>query len=158
MNVDVCDVCVLEWLVELLEVEDVDVLLGVVEVLVDEDDGVGVGVGVGLVVGVGVGVGSSSFLELVEGCEELPPSALPAGKTTTFAVDPFGTVTTQKLEPPAPDAWLLLVTPPTPSTVGSIEQGSPLHPPPSHSILIPKSGGVLLKPLFCHAGFQAIFM
>jgi hypothetical protein len=157
-----CEVC--EDVVDVLEVvlcdaDELEELDGDELEEDDEDEGEGVCVGVGVGVGVGVFVGWGFSALLFDcDCEELPLSALPAGKTTTLAVEPFGTVTTQKLEPPAPDAWSLLVTPPTPLTVGSMEQGSPLQPPPLHSILTPKVGGVLLRSLFCQTGFQAIFM
>ena len=83
-------------------------------------------------------------------------SASPTGKTTTFAFPPFGTVTTQKLAPPAPDPDWPLLTPPTPSEVGSMEQGVPMQSPLTHSILTPKVGFVFA----CHdskkIGFQLI--
>lgn len=64
------------------------------------------------------------------------PSVL---KTTMFAVDPFGTVTTQKSAPPAPEAEVALLTTPKPSELGSMAQGRPLQFP-SHSIFKPKEG------------------
>jgi len=92
-----------ELVVEIFE--DVDVELGVVEVELVEVD---VGEGVDEVVGVGVGVGLGLELEDLEDDEEPdePPPELefPASKTTMLAVWPLGTVTTQKLAPPAPDA------------------------------------------------------
>lgn len=94
-----------ELVVEVLD-DVVDVELGVVEVELVEVD---VGEGEDEVVGVGVGVGLA-LLEL-EGLEddeepdEPPPEfEFPASKTTMLAVCPLGTVTTQKLAPPAPDA------------------------------------------------------
>lgn len=64
------------------------------------------------------------------------PSVL---KTTMFAVDPFGTVTTQKSAPPAPEAEVALLTTPKPSELGSMAQGRPLQFP-SHSTFKPKEG------------------
>jgi hypothetical protein len=64
------------------------------------------------------------------------PSVL---KTTMFAVEPFGTVTTQKSAPPAPEAAVALLTCPKPSELGSIAQGRPLQFP-SHSTFRPKDG------------------
>lgn len=63
----------------------------------------------------------------------------PAVKTTKFAVDPFGTVTTQKAPPPAPS----LAEPTISLTlflVGSIAQGRPLQLPSGQSILTPQLG------------------
>lgn len=81
-------------------------------------------------------------------------SCLPTGKMTTLAFPPLGTVTTQKLAPPAPDAAVALFTLPTPSLDGSIEQGVPMQLPVTHSILTPKVGVVFA----CHdsrkIGFQ----
>jgi hypothetical protein len=115
------------------------------EVEVGED--VGVGVGLELVVGVGVGDGlDAAVLDVVglgaaelEDPEPLDPSTL---KVMILAVEPDGTVTTQKSAPPAPVASSALVTTPTPLE-GSIEHGRPLHPPPSHSIFTPKVGTVV---------------
>jgi hypothetical protein len=87
----------LEVELELVEVE-VGVGVGVVDVV-----GVGVGVGLGVELGVGVGDGLCLLLEL-DLAEPEPPEELPALKTTMFAVWPLGTVTTQKLAPPAPVA------------------------------------------------------
>jgi len=73
---------------------------------------------------------------------ELPPPEFPASKRTMFAVDPEGTVTTQKSAPPAPEADSELVTTLSPF-VGSILQGSPLHATPSAQVIsIPKFGSV----------------
>lgn len=69
----------------------------------------------------------------------------PALNTTMFAVPPFGTVTTQKLAPPAPVAELGLVTSLTLLTAGSIEHGKPLQVPPEQVIFIPQVGSVLAK-------------
>lgn len=115
---------------ELLEVEGLD----------DEDEvelGVGVGVGVGLGVGLGVD-DAAALLEELEDPESDDPSTL---NVTMLAVLPDGTVTTQKSAPPAPVAESELDTTPTPLE-GSIEHGSPLQPPPGHSILMPKVGGL----------------
>lgn len=73
-----------------------------------------------------------------DGVEASPvePSVL---KTTMFAVEPFGTVTTQKSAPPAPEAAVALLTNPKPSELGSMAQGRPLQCP-SHSIFRPKEG------------------
>ena len=83
--------------------------------------GVGVGGGVGVGVGVGSGVGVGFELEVGSGAGELPStcatdcgappeplseSLMPPSKTTKLAVAPFGTVTTQKLAPPAPSVLL----------------------------------------------------
>lgn len=86
-----------------------------------------------------------------------PALESPTGKTTTLAVNPAGIVTTQKLAPPAPEAPSGLVTPPTPSTEGSIEQGRPLHPEPEHSIFTPKVGEVPLSGELVNSGFHATF-
>lgn len=149
----------LEDVLELVEVEEgVGVGVGVEEVV-----GVGVGVGLGLGVGVGVGVGvgislaaTLCFEGLDEPDEPEPPEELPALKTTMLAVWPLGTVTTQKLAPPAPEAWSELVTPPTPLTVGSMEHGVPLHPEPEQTTLIPNVGGVPERLHPVQIGFQPI--
>lgn len=70
------------------------------------------------------------------GASPVEPSVL---KTTMFAVDPFGTVTTQKSAPPAPVAEVALLTTPKPSELGSMAQGRPLQFP-SHSTFRPKEG------------------
>lgn len=106
-----------------------------------------------VVVGCAVVVGAGAFV-----CFSFSSSfpASPTGKTTTFAFPPLGTVTTQKLAPPAPDPVWPLLTPPTPSEVGSMEQGRPVQEPVTHSILIPNVGVVFA----CHdskkIGFQLI--
>ena len=71
----------------------------------------------------------------------LPPPLPP--ETTYTALDPFGTVTTQKAAPPTPPVqpshsltWCL---------DGSIPHGRPLHPPPSHSTWTPQFGIVSLN-------------
>lgn len=96
-----------------------------VEVLVDELDVV-VGatelvVGVLDVVGAGVDELDEELEELDELADPSEPSRL---KTTIFALPPFGTVTTQKSEPPAPVALLSLLTPDP-----SISHFAPLQPP-----------------------------
>lgn len=83
------------------------------------------------------GVGSSEVEEL-DGAELADPVESPALKTTILAVMPFGTVATQKSAPPAPAAASELVTSFIPLTEGSIEQGRPLQPSPSHSIFSPQ--------------------
>ena len=124
---------------------ELDSVVGDIVVIVDVDAevaGAGVGVGVGVVVGVGVGASVGASVEL--GVPE-PALESPGWKMTTLAVVPLGIVTTQKLAPPAPADSSALVTPPTPTTEGSMEQGTPLHPGPEHSILTPKLGVVLSK-------------
>lgn len=68
---------------------------------------------------------------------EEPPEM---SKTTMLALAPEGTVTTQPVAPPAPvktsGAFISL----TPMVEGSIRQGRPLQPSPSHRISIPNSG------------------
>jgi hypothetical protein len=76
-----------EVIVAAMDEVDVEVLLCVV--------------GVGVAVGVGVGVGVAVELEA---CAPEPAPELPTWKTTMLAVSPGGTVTTQKLAPPAPAA------------------------------------------------------
>jgi hypothetical protein len=136
----------------------VEVELGVgVEVGVSVDEGVGVGVevGVGVLVGVSVEVLVLVGVEvlvlvgvavLVE-TEMVSDSVLPLpsfSKTTMWAVSPLGTVTTQPVAPPAPVKGVPIISL-TELTAGSILQGRPLQPPPSHSISIPKSGLTLRK-------------
>ena len=123
---------------EEVEVDERVELVDVDEVLLEVDDGVGVGVGVGE----GVGFASALTFFASESSELLPPLlSLPIGKTTMRAVDPLGTVTTQKSAPPAPVAALELLTLPT--SVPSISQGSPTQGP-SHSKRRPKLGGEFL--------------
>lgn len=135
-----------------VEVESVDELevvdgVGVLEgVVVD-----GVGLGVLLVLGalevVGVllvlvllvllvlGLGAEGTATDVE--EPEPPEPLPPfSNTLTWAVSPLGTVTTQKLPPPAP-GLLPPVTSLTLWTSGSILHGRPLQPEPSQMISTP---------------------
>lgn len=138
------------------------------EALDDGDEGVGVGVGVavmdsegvsvgvGLEVGisvevlepVGVGVGVSVLLLLLE-AEPLEPeleeSPLGTSNVTMLALEPGGTVTTQPVAPPAPVNTFKASITFTDMLEGSIEQGTPLQPGPSHSILIPKLGRTLRK-------------
>lgn len=73
--------------------------------------------------------------------ESSSPPLLPPdfSKTTTLAFSPLGTVTTQKVAPPAPTEVLPIISL-TAFTAGSILHGRPLQPSPSHSISIPKSG------------------
>jgi hypothetical protein len=85
--------------------------------------------------------------------EELLP---PGAKATIFAVFPLLTVTTQKLEPPAPEDLVLDLTFPLPE-VGSISHGMPLQPPSGHSTLSPKSGTEPFKPESSQMGFQPSF-
>jgi hypothetical protein len=124
--------------VEVSDGVEVDVGVSVVLVLV----GVGVGVEVlvlelELLVEVGVLVETSMVSD-----EVLP---LPSfSKTTMCAVEPLGTVTTQPVAPPAPTKGSPIISL-TLLTAGSILQGRPLQPPPSHSISIPKSGLTLRK-------------
>jgi hypothetical protein len=118
--------------------------------LVVVDSAVGVELGAGVVLGAadegGAGAGEAPFAPALES---------PAGKTTTLALPPAGMVTTQKEAPPAPTACSALVTPPTPFTEGSMEQGVPTHPLPMHAILIPKFG-VMLENEPVYSGFQPI--
>ena len=130
--------------VEVSEGVEVEVGVSVVLVLV----GVGVGVEVlvlvlvlelelELLVEVGVLVETSTVSD-----EVLP---LPSfSKTTMCAVEPLGTVTTQPVAPPAPTKGSPIISL-TSLTAGSILQGRPLQPPPSHSISIPKSGLTVRK-------------
>lgn len=74
--------------------------------------------------------------------ESSSPPLLPLpdfSKTTTLDFSPLGTVTTQKVAPPAPTEVLPIISL-TAFTAGSILHGRPLQPSPSHSISIPKSG------------------
>lgn len=66
----------------------------------------------------------------------LPPSG---PNTMMLAVDPLGTVTTQKLPPPAPTVALVLHSF-TLWMAGSMAHGRPLQPPSGHSILTPQLG------------------
>lgn len=96
---------------------------------------VGVGEEVLVVGGAELVVGTvvdSTGAELVE-----PPPDPSRNDTTMLALEPLGTVTTQKAAPPAPDAALLL-TMPLPSTL----QGMPLQSLLGHSISRPKLGFV----------------
>lgn len=152
-----------------LEVElELEVEVGVgVEVEVDEGVEVEVEVGVGVsvvlvLVGVGVGVEVEVLvlvLELELELEELvevgvlvetsmvSDEVLPLlsfSKTIMCAVSPLGMVTTQPVAPPAPVKGLPIISL-TLLTAGSILQGRPWQPSPSHSISTPKSGTVLRK-------------
>jgi len=129
--VEVVDEVVLED-VELLVVDFVDELV--------EDDVVECVVVVDVVeVDVGVGLVEDAAATLLS-C--LAPEELesPALKTVMTAVPPFGTVTTQKLPPPAPTADKLLVTSLILFTAGSMLQGKPLQPPLGQSIFRPQVG------------------
>lgn len=66
-------------------------------------------------------------------------SSDPPSNTTKFALDPSGTVTTQKLAPPAPSAEFCPSTSFTLWIAGSIAHGRPLQCP-SHSIFTPHVG------------------
>lgn len=136
--------------VVLLVVVEVVVGLGVV-VVVDVVDGVVV---VDVVVVVGLGDGVVVVVVVLEDDDlaalELPDDddddeLCPALNTTMLALPPLGTVTTQKLAPPAPEAESGDVTPFTGLTDGSIEHGRPLQFPSGHSILMPQDGEMLLK-------------
>ena len=130
-------------------------------------DGVGVGVGLG-VEDTAALVGAATTCcwictELTTGAEEEagadggadaeaedpPPPPLPAPesgpwKTTKLALTPCGTVTTQKAAPPAPSVFAPTISF-TPLVPGSIAQGRPLQPSPSHTISTPQDGMVLRK-------------
>ena len=69
--------------------------------------------------------------------DEVSSSSPPFSKTTIWAFSPLGTVTTQKAPSPAPPVVVSPVTSLTLFMFGSILQGRPLHPPPSHSISTP---------------------
>lgn len=76
--------------------------------------------------------------------EPLLSSRPSTSNTTILAFASLGTVTTQKVAPPAPgvsvpEHWL------TECFLGSIAQGRPLQPSPSHSILTPHFGISFLK-------------
>lgn len=73
------------------------------------------------------------------GLEELSSPVDPSVLKKMTLADPDVTVTTQKSAPPAPVADSRLLTPPKPSVLGSILQGSPTQVP-SHSILTPNLG------------------
>lgn len=82
-----------------------------------------------------------------------PPSS---EVTTIFATDPRGTVTTQKPSP-LPDVVPVDETMLLRPFVGSILQGRPLQPPPSHWISSPYVGfGYLPTGSSSHTGFQPI--
>jgi hypothetical protein len=129
--------------------ESVDeVELDLLEVVVEV---VGVGVGVAELDGVvEVGCGVVLVLELVlvvdggwlvdDFAVEVEDLAVvdepPTSKTSMLATAPLGTVTTQKLAPPTPEAATELVTPPIPSVSGEIEHGSPLHPAEASQVIL----------------------
>jgi hypothetical protein len=135
-----------------LELELERLLLEEDELLDDdklEGDGVSVGVGVG--VGCALDDAAAAGLESAE-------SESPALKTVMYPIAPFGTVTTQKLPPPAPVADSGLVTSLTLLTEGSIEQGKPLQAPSgSQVILMPQLGAVLAKSEASQMGLYPIF-
>lgn len=147
-------------LVEVLEIT-VEVVSSVVEVEVEVDVEVLVGVTGSSVVlgGSGVGVGveegeGAAFEESSPFSIKAPPRDEPEleSKVTMCAVLPWETVTTQKLELPAPLAAFLLST--LPPALALISQGRPLQPPLGHSIRTPKVGLVLFKPDSSQIGFQ----
>lgn len=84
-----------------LEVEE---LLEVVETLVEEEEVVLDFLGVGVADEVDDGVGVAEMVELLAALVEELAAEPPTGKTTMFAEEPLGMVTTQKLAPPAPAA------------------------------------------------------
>lgn len=116
-----------------------------------EEDVVG---GAELVVGGAEDDGAGAALD--EPLVPEPALESPVLKTTMLAVWPFGMVTTQNWEPPAPLDLSALVTPPIPSLDGSMEQGVPLQPEPAQTILIPNVGGVPAREEPCQIGFHAI--
>jgi len=85
-----------------------------------------------------------------------PPDS---SKTTKVAVTPLGTVTTQKAPPPAPLEELPTISF-TLFLAGSIAQGRPLQPGPSHSIFTPHLGISFLKGVASsrYIGFQPSLM
>lgn len=136
-----------ELLVALLLVVDDELLDELEELLLELELEVASGVGLGVELEEVVATATLAFFgawDVVAASSEddeldespVEPSVL---KTTMFAVDPLGTVTTQKSAPPAPEAAVALLTTPKPSELGSIAQGRPLQFP-SHSIFRPKEG------------------
>ena len=133
-------------------------------------EGVGEGVGEGIGVGVGAGVDESVLLGGGGGGEvddfgesdmlfcPSPGPFFPPSNTTKLALEPFGTVTTQKVAPPTP----MVAAPSISLTLcfeGSMAQGSPLQCP-SHTISTPHVGilsrnGVVGSR---YIGFQASLM
>lgn len=138
----------------LLEEELIEAaLLGELELELDDDgfgdgelDGEEVGAADddGGVVGDDEGGGDGELLEAFALLDELPPELLPAplkppSNTTKLALLPLGTVTTQKLAPPAPSVLVPVIS----FTVcldGSMAHGRPLQPPPSQTISTPQVG------------------
>lgn len=125
-----------ELLDELDGVDELVLLVAVIEAASDVDE---------LEVATTATLGFFGAREVVAGSSEdgglevsspAEPSVL---KTTIFAVEPLGTVTTQKSAPPAPEAAVALLTNPKPSELGSMAQGRPLQFP-SHSTFRPKEG------------------
>lgn len=148
--------------VELDEDSDEGVGVGVgVEVLegvgfeVSSGDSVGVGVAVEVLELVGRGVGvlvlvldDVGMLDtgLLCGLESPLEEPLPStSKTIMLPLRPGGTVTTQPVAPPAPVNTSSASMTLTSMEDGSILQGRPLQPSPSHSIEIPKFGRTLRK-------------
>jgi hypothetical protein len=110
--------------------------------VVEEAEEVEVGVSVvEVVVGATVLLVLLLLAELVEddflSSLEEPPEM---SKTTMLALAPEGTVTTQPVAPPAPVKTSGASISLTPMVEGSIRQGRPLQPSPSHRISIPNSG------------------
>lgn len=122
-----------------LGVLDVEVVDGVEVVEGVVVDGVGLGVLLALLALLVLEVEGTAMdddeLEPPEPPEPLPPFS----NTTTWAFSPLGTVTTQKLAPPAP-GFLPPIISLTLLTSGSILQGRPLQLPPSQTTSTPKSG------------------
>ena len=120
-----------------LGVLDVEVVDGVEVVEGVVVDGVGLGVLLALLALLVLEVEGTAMdddeLEPPEPPEPLPPFS----NTTTWAFSPLGTVTTQKAPSPAPPVVVSPVTSLTLFVFGSILQGRPLQPPPSHSISTP---------------------
>ena len=131
--------------VEVDEGVEVEVEVGVSVVLVLVLVGVGVGVEVEvlvlvlvLVLELEVLVEVGVLVETSMVSDEVLP-LLSFSKTIMCAVSPLGTVTTQPVAPPAPVKGLPIISL-TLLTAGSILQGRPWQPSPSHSISTPKSG------------------
>ena len=125
---------------------------GKLDEVVGIEDVVGVVVEVGVLVVVGSSAVEVGGAEVVGSAAEVVVESPPdpsKNDTTMFALAPFGTVTTQKSEPPAPEALLLLTTPSP-----EILQGRPLHSLSGHSISRPKSGFVLESADSSHIGFS----
>lgn len=102
------------------------------------------------------GGGEDDGAEEGEDDDDEPPVEPSVLKTTILALWPLGTVTTQNSAPPTPFVETGLFSPPMPSSAGLMEQGRPLQPPPSHSILTPYVGFVWHRSEAVQIGFQAI--